>query len=593
MTSTPDKMDDGNGLVPFPKPLFKVDLETDVRVAMRDGVGLYADIYRPRETGEQLPTILIRTQYDKAPYRASASETKSGLAYMFAGQGFAVVVQDIRGRFRSEGTFHPAESDADDGYDTVSWVASQPWSNGKVGGYGCSALGINQVMMSQRRPAALKALLPQGPGGALRWRKFSVLVSGVPEIGWAFEWFVQNANQRSQPVPNVDLYEALKALPLADAANRVGSHPTDWRDWITHETGDPWWDKFPFFDETSRPDVPAMFVNSWYDTDVGETAKLFNMFREQSTSEKSRRNQFIIISPTAHCQSEQACTPHFVGERDVGDIRRDYWSIYLSWFNHWLCNDDDSGDFKMPHVQYYLMGANRWKSADSWPLPGTRFVPYYLASAGNANTSNGDGKLCTTMASGPPDNYRYDPLDPVPSPENFAVPPGQGRRAELRSPGNAVDQRQVDLRQDRLVFTSEPLREGLEVTGPLKAVLYVSSSATDTDFVVQLSDVYPDGRVYNLRTGIARARYREGYKEPKLMTPGEIYLIEVDMQATGNWFGPGHRIRVQVSSSSFPHFARNLNTGSNNATETTTVVAKNTIHHERHHPSHILLPVVE
>ncbi|TIN77349.1 MAG: CocE/NonD family hydrolase, partial [Mesorhizobium sp.] len=173
------------------------------------------------------------------------------------------------------------------------------------------------------------------------------------------------------------------------------------------------------------------------------------------------------------------------------------------------------------------------------------------------------------------------------------VPPGQGRRAELRSPGNAVDQRQVDLRQDRLVFTSEPLREGLEVTGPLKAVLYVSSSATDTDFVVQLSDVYPDGRVYNLRTGIARARYREGYKEPKLMTPGEIYLIEVDMQATGNWFGPGHRIRVQVSSSSFPHFARNLNTGSNNATETTTVVAKNTIHHERHHPSHILLPVVE
>ena len=577
-------------VVPFPKPRFEVDLQKDVRVAMRDGVGLYADIYRPRGAGERMPTIMLRTQYDKAPYRDPASKTGSGVAHMFAGQGFTVVVQDIRGRFRSEGTFHPATSDADDGYDTVAWVASQPWSNGKVGGYGCSALGINQVMMSQRQPPALKALVPQGPAGALRYRPFDVIVSGVPEIGWAFQWFVQDANQLSQPFPNVDLYEGLKTLPLADAADRVGSPPTDWRDWMTHEAGDPWWDKFPFFDETSRPDVPALFVNSWYDTDIGETAKLFNMFQKQSTSEKSRRNQFIIISPTAHCQSEQARTPHMVGERDVGDVRRDYWSVYLNWYNHWLRDGD--GDVKMPHVQYYLMGANRWKSADSWPLPGTRFTPYYFSSRGHANTSKGDGSLSTAMASGPADNYRYDPLDPVPSPENFAVPPRQGGRAELRSPGNATDQRQVDLRQDRLVFTSEPLRSGLEVTGPLKAVLYVSSSARDTDFVVQLSDVYPDGRVYNLRTGIARARYREGYKQPKLMTPGEIYPIEVDMQATGNWFAPGHRIRVQVSSSSFPHFARNLNTGGNNATESTTVVAKNTIYHDRAHPSHILLPVV-
>ncbi|TIL34590.1 CocE/NonD family hydrolase [Mesorhizobium sp.] len=578
-------------VVPFPKPLFEVDLEKDVCIPMRDEVGLYADIYRPRGARHRLATILIRTQYNKAPYRERDSKTCEGVAYQFASQGFTVVVQDIRGRFRSEGVFHPAASDADDGYHTVAWVAAQPWSNGKVGGYGCSALGINQVMMAPRRPPALAAILPQASGGAMRNRPFGIISSGVPEFGWAFEWFRDLGNQRSQVPPAIEYLDFLQTLPLADMNERSGGFPNDWRDWITHELGDLWWRQFAFFDENSRPDVPGLFIESWYDNSVNEGIDLFNAFKNQSMTERSRRNQYLIISPTQHCQSEWAQSPYLAGERDLGDVRQDYWSIYLRWFDHWL-RRDGKGEFNMPHVQYYLMGANRWKFADTWPLPGTRFTPYYFSSGGHANTNIGDGKLSTAMASGPADHYRYDPADPTPSPEAI----------HTRGDGSAADQREVDLRPDRLVYTTEPLRLGVEVTGPLRAVLYVSSSAVDTDFVVTLSDVYPDGRVYNLQKGVARARYRnaytaqpryrEDYSGPSLLTPGKIYRIEVNMEATGNWFGPDHRIRVQVASSSFPHFARNLNTAGNSGTETAAVVAQNTLYHDNDHPSNIMLPVV-
>ncbi|WP_244662140.1 CocE/NonD family hydrolase [Mesorhizobium huakuii] len=557
---------------------------------MTDGVGLYADIYRPRGAGERLPTILIRTPYSKAPYRDGRdSNMKNGIAFMFAGQGFIVVVQDVRGRFRSEGS-RGAASEAGDGYDTVSWIAAQSWSNGKVGGYGCSSLGISQVLMASRQPPALLAILPQAAGGAMRNRAGDVIVSGVPEIGWAFEWFRNHGNQGSQTPEKIDYQEMLRSLPVADMNERSAGFPNDWRDWVIHEPSDPWWDQFALFDESSRPNVPALFVDSWYNVSVNETLDLFNAFQKQSTTEQVRRNQYMIISPTGHCQSESTQTPFIIGERDVGDIRQDYWSIYLRWFDHWL--RDGQGDFEMPHIQYYLMGANRWKSGDSWPLPETRFVPYYFRSGGKANTSNGDGILSMAMATGPADHYRYDPADPTPSPESIRG----------RADGSAADQREVDLRPDRLVFQTEPLSSGMEVTGPLRAVLYVSSSARDTDFIVMLSDVYPDGRAYNLQKGIARARYREAYtaqasyledyRDPSLLTPGKIYRIEVNMQATGNWFGPGHRIRVQVASSCFPHYARNLNTGGDNATESATAIAENTLYHDRNYPSHIILPVV-
>lgn len=596
----------GSETVPYPQPRYAVDLEKDVRIPMRDGIGLYADIYKPRGVGDRLPTILIVTPYSKAPYRESRLNTYKGVAHMFASQGFAVAVADMRGRFRSEGMYFPAGKDVngDDGYDIIGWLASQPWSNGKVGGYGCSELGGTQASMATLKPLALAAIVPMGASGALRNMQNENQQFGVPKLSM-LKWFASidpghaangssqstspDGSQQPRPPAQIDYDRIFRTLPIADMADRAGlKHPDAWREWMTHEPGDPWHLQFPFIDENSRPNVPALWVGSWYDK-PDPMLELFNRFKNQSTSEQARGNQYAIVSATDHCRSETGHAPYIAGQkngqRDVGDVRLDYWSAYLRWYNHWL--RDGQGDFSMPHVQYYLMGANRWKSAESWPLPGTRFVPYYFSSGGHANTSRGDGKLSTAMATGPYDHYRYDPADPTPD-------------AEGGSASNNPSE--VDLRSDRLVFTSEPLRSGMEVTGPLRAVLYVSSSAVDTDFVVQLSDVYPDGRVYKLAHGVVRARYRdayaapsiaqEDYRHPSLLTPGKVYRIEAKFGATGNWFGPGHRIRVQVSSAMFPAFAPNLNTGGNNSTETTTVVAENRIYHDRDHPSHIILPVV-
>lgn len=589
--------------VPYPQPRYEVDLEKDVRIPMRDGIGLFADVYKPRGANDRLPTILIITPYGKATYREPDLNTAwKGEAHMFASQGFAVAVADMRGRFRSEGTYFPAGKDvnATDGYDTVGWLAGQPWSNGKVGGYGCSELGVTQAMMASLKPSALAAIVPQGASGALRNFPDENQQFGVPHLSM-LKWFgsidagyaangssqstPRDGSQQPQPPAQIDYNRIFRTLPIADMADRAGlKHPDAWREWMTREPGDPWQLQFPFIDENSRPNVPALWVGSWYDK-PDPMLELFNRFKNQSTSDQARRNQYVIISATEHCWSETGRARYITGQRDVGDVRLDYWSVYLRWYNHWLRDGHDG--ISMPHVQYYLMGANRWKSAESWPLPGTRYVPYYFSSGGHANTSRGDGKLSTAMATGPDDHYRYDPADPTPD--------AGGANA-------SDDQREVDLRSDRLVFTSEPLRSGMEVTGPLRAVLYVSSSAVDTDFVVQLSDVDPDGRVYKLAHGVVRARYRdaysapstaqEDYRHPSLLTPGKVYRIEVKLGATGNWFGPGHRIRVQVASAMFPHYAPNLNTGGNNSTETTTVVAENRIYHDRKHPSHIILPVV-
>jgi hypothetical protein len=569
---------------------------------MRDGVGLYADIYRPRGAGKRLPTILIRTPYSKAPYRQLDWKSRHGVAYMFASQGFVVIVQDMRGRFRSEGKYVVAGKVvmADDGYDTVAWIAAQPWSNGKVGGYGCSELGNAQMMMAPSRPPALAAIVPQGASGSLRNYPDENQQFGIPLVSM-LPWFIgidpgysptsalgklpPEGSEQPQLADKVDPDQLVRTLPVADMADRAGlKHPDGWRDWMTRAPGDPWFRQLPFIDEHSRPDVPALFVTSWYDN-ADPALELFNRLRTQSTSDQARRNQYVIVSATAHCKYESAQTPYIAGQRDVGDTRRDYWSIYLRWYDHWLRGTQNA--INMPHVQYYVMGTNRWKSAESWPLPGTRFVPYYFRSAGRANTSHGDGGLSAAMATGPADRYRYDPADPTPDGEIW---------------NGSNDLRKLDLRSDRLVFTSHPLRSGLEVTGPLRAVLYVSSSALDTDFVVQLSDVYPDGRVYNLSQGVVRARYRdayaapttaeEDYTHPSLLKPGKIYRIEMKLGATANWFGPGHRIRVQIASALFPLYARNLNTGGNNATESAMVIAENKIYHDRDHASHIILPVV-
>jgi putative CocE/NonD family hydrolase len=295
------------------------------------------------------------------------------------------------------------------------------------------------------------------------------------------------------------------------------------------------------------------------------------------------------MSPTTHCRSETVTDQTVVGELDFGDARHDYWGMYLKWFDHWL-KGADNGVTSMPKVQLFVMGRNQWRGEHEWPLARTRFTPWYLHSRGRANSRNGDGTLSALAPrSEPADSFVYDPAAPVPTIGGSVCAACARGRNLVDGP---AEQREVEIRSDVLVYTSAPLERGVEVTGPLNVVLYVSSSARDTDFTAKLVDVHPDGRAYNIQEGIQRMRYREGYDRKVWMEPGAVYKVEIDLEATSQYFKPGHRIRVSVSSSSFPRWDRNLNTGGNNYDETEWLVARNVVHHSARYPSHIVLPVI-
>ncbi len=382
-------------------------------------------------------------------------------------------------------------------------------------------------------------------------------------------------------LPEIDYEELYWSLPTRDIMQKIGAHPTDWVDWLTHESDDPWWDQINFISGTEKIDVSTLHISSWYDPSVEETLFTFNYFQENALSEIAKNNQYVIISPTLHCGSERATEHTVVGVCDVGDARLNYYEIYLKWFDYWL-KGVENGITGLPKVQYYTMGRNEWRSADEWPLPETDYTKYYLHSSSSANSRYGDGQLSDKVPETKlSDTILYDPANPVPS---IGGPNGLPRGAQ--------EQSIVEIRNDVLVYTTPILKNGIELTGPIKAVLYVSSSAKDTDFTARLIDVYPDGTAYNIQEGILRARYREGLTKKVWMEEKEVYKIQINMDATSNYFKPGHRIRLQVSSSNFPQYDRNLNTGGNNYDETEWVIAENMIHHSKKYPSHLILPVI-
>ena len=590
---------------PFPRPegAYEVRLDPTHMVPMRDGVRLATDLYFPVGTDTPLPVVQIRTPYGKLPHRRDASAAR-----YFASHGFAVAVQDMRGRYQSEGEYFVSRADREDGYDMVSWLAEQPWSNGRIGTYGCSYLGENQMQLAATRNPHHAAALPQAAGGSYRY--FGVIFGGVTELAASLGWFrgagskvfyrippgtpreeMLQVEEMINPAPNpgeLDFQAAWRTLPYIDMLKASGAPPTDFEAFVSHEPGDPWWDRIGYVQPDDRFDVPALHVNSWYDLGVGETLKLFNLLSDNAESDRARDNQFAIISPTDHCTSEIATSRTVVGERDLGDARLDYWTIYLDWFDHWL-RDDADADFDMPRLQYYLMGANEWRTAGSWPVEGTEFRPMYLHSGGSANTRAGDGRLSWEAPDEeqPADTFTYDPDDPVPTIGGPVCCTGTAD-----APAGGFDQSAVEDRHDVLVYTSEPLDEGLEVTGPIELVLYVSSDARDTDIVGKLVDVHPDGRAINVQEGILRARYREGYGRKVWMEPGEVYELRIDLQATANYFGAGHRIRLEITSSSFPRWERNLNTGGRNHDETEWELARNSVHHAPMSASRLIVPIV-
>jgi len=576
----------GQEQLSIPNKKYEVRLEKKRMVPMRDGVRLATDLYFPENPGKQFPVILIRTPYDKTEFREVDSP-----AYLFASHGYVVAVQDVRGKFESEGDYIVSAADTKDGYDMISWAARQPWSSGKVGTYGCSYLGENQIETAKLRNPNHYAMIPQAAGGAHRY--FGALTGGAFELAAGFGWFLQHGKKvhapsmaDSSPV-NVDFRGNWRSLPLIDMLRKAGGPPTDFEGFVSHAPGDTWWNQFGYVKDTDRFDVPALHVNSWYDFGVADTLKLFNLFRRNSGSARARDKQFVIISPTTHCRSEQASQHTKVGERDLGDARFDYNNLYLRWFDYTLKGIANAMD-KIPHVQLYVMGRNEWRDEHEWPLARTNYTKYYLRSNGHANSRFGTGILRTLKPkAGPSDHYVYDPENPVPSVGGPVCCTGTPD-----APPGAFDQTEVESRNDVLVYTTDVLKKGIEVTGPLEAVLYVSSSARDTDFTLKLVDVYPDGRAYNIQETILRSRYRQGFDKKVWMTQGKVYKLDIDLNVTSNYFAPGHRIRLEISSSNFPRFDRNLNTGGNNYDETKWVTAKNTIHHSRLYPSHITLPII-
>ncbi len=584
-----------------PQPRHDVVLQEGVWVPMRDGVRLSTDLYVPRGTGERLPVIMIRTPYDKRPHRRADSAAR-----MFAGQGYVVAVQDVRGKFESEGEYTISKDDVADGSDAATWLATQPWSNGKVGTYGCSYLGDTQVMQARVQNPHHVAMVPQAAGSSIHYRYFGTMDGGAIELAGGLGWFrgygskvyLRYPSTLAAPFrrffeigpvapPIADYRPIWSSLPLVDMMKKAGGPPTDWEDFVSHPPGDPWWDQFGYIKPEDRFDVPSLQVNSWYDFGVAETLQQFNQFRTNALSARSRDSQFMVVSPTEHCRSEAATENTRVGQRELGDARFPYWDLYLRWFDHWL-RDADNSVTAMAHLRIYVMGRNAWRDEQEWPLARTRFVKYYLHSGGRANTSSGDGVL-SPVAPGdePPDSFAYDPASPVPTVGGPGCCSGTSEVA-----AGAFDQSEVEKRQDVLVYSTPPLQEGLEVTGPLEVVLYVSSSARDTDFTAKLVDVYPDGVAYNIQESILRARYREGFAQEVWLEPGGVYRLGIDLKATSNYFQPGHRIRLEVSSSSFPRYDRNLNTGGRNYDETSWVAARNTVHHSAGRASHVTLPVI-
>ena len=592
-----------------PEPIYKVIIQKSRMIPMRDNIRLSTDLYVPKNKEGKLPVILIRTPYNKNVFR---NKEKKHIAHFFSSQGYIVAVQDCRGKFESEGIYSPpAGNEANDGYDTVDWLTKQDWSNGKVGTFGCSYPGETQMVQAPLMHPGLAAMIPQAAGGVIgaangRYNYWAGFKGGVLDHAASISWYFRAAHKYSYKpppgltdteilnireffnpavtkLPDIDLEQLNWYLPLIDVMNEAGAPPNDWVDLITKDFGDSWWhDVMGFYNGNEKFNTPAIHMSSWYDFSVEETLFASNYFRENAVSKSATENQFVIIAPTGHCDFDGADENTQVGELYIGDARFDYLGTYLKWFDYWLKAQENSVT-DMPKVQYYTMGKNQWQSADAWPLPETKFAKYYLHSNGSANSRYGNGRLSLKLPKNElPDIYIYDPGNPVPT--------LGGSRSE---PPGAFDQATVEIRNDVLVYSTPILKKGIEITGPITLIIYVSSSAKDTDFTAKLVDVYPDGKAYNIQDTIFRSRYRDGFTKKVWMKEDEVYKIQLNLNAASNYFASGHIIRLQVSSSNFPMYERNLNTGGNNYDETEWIVAENTIHHSKEYPSHIILPIIE
>jgi putative CocE/NonD family hydrolase len=577
----------------FISPLFAaehyaVKVERDVPAKMRDGITLRADIYRPDADGK-FPVLLKRT-----PYNKSGSGHDNDLAREAASYGYIVIIQDVRGRYTSEGDWYPFIHEAEDGYDTVEWAAALPYSNGKVGMFGGSYVGATQMLAATAHPPHLAGICP-------------VVTASNYHDGWTYQggafeqWFDESwTSGLAQDTLNRDVQKATNALqgvntlplttyPLFNLsypglvdASTYGLAPY-FLEWLHHPDYDDYWKPINLEERYTDIRVPALHIAAWYDIFLGGSLRNYMGLKAHAATEEARKGQHLLVTIGGHAGGGRK-----IGDLDFGPeaAKYDETQITLRWYDFLFKGVQNEFASGKP-VTIFVMGPNQWRQEDDWPLARAKNTRYFLHSQGGANSSRGNGSLSTSApASEPADKFTYDPGKPVPTTggplccDAFHLAPGP------------KDQRTLEERDDVLIYSTPPLEHDLEVTGPVRLEFFASSSAVDTDFTAKLVDVSPDGSAINIAEGILRAKYRDSQETPTLLTPGKVYSLAIDLWATSNVFRAGHRIRLEISSSNFPRFDRNLNTGESAATSTRWTNATNTILHDAAHPSALLLPVV-
>jgi len=557
--------------------------EMNVMVPMRDGVKLATDIYRPKTPGKY-PAIVCRLPY------GSDGSMYSILAKFYVRHGYIFIVQDTRGTFSSEGTYFPLVFEYDDGHDTIDWVTKQSWYNGKIGAWGGSYFGYTQWEAAPDNPA-ITAMNPLYTSGSIKEVMFrggaTVYVTFVPwNAGMQQAWNEKQGikqevkvdllaggffNLPIRPSQKVDVKELIKDRKnLEKGVENWTEHPGDIQDA----------DALNFDPFYSKVSAPSLLIAGWYDMFQGPELNDFIRIRSQGKGDAKQTR--IIVGPWTH--GAPGIPQNKIFEQKMLDGLKLYGSEMLNWFDYWLKGVDNGAGKEAP-LKIFVIGENQWRDEKEWPLARTKWTNYYLHSNGSANSSKGGGKLDLILPQDESaDKFAYDPNHPAPTRGGAFLPYGEW-------PAGSFDQSEIENRPDVLVFVSEPLTQGVEVTGPVRMVLYAASDAKDTDFTAKLVDIYPDGKAYNLCDGIIRARYRESLVQPSALVPGKVYQYQIDLWATSNYFQPGHKIALEISSSNFPQFDRNTNCAGEGGPDCRKI-ARQVVYHNSEYPSQIILPVI-
>ena len=569
--------------------------QTDVAATMRDGTVLRADLYRP-SSPSPVPVILMRTQYGKTGAQVQPSRYQS--PDWFASHCYLVVVQDIRGTGTSGGVFEEYAHDRDDGYDSVEWAAALPGSDGKVGMYGSSYVGATQWLAAITAPPHLVTIVPANTaadyydGWTYQGGEFRLAFI----LPWALGLAASAADNRHDPALSADLraahaditdllahrpYAALPVLRPADPA------VAPWYfQWINHSGRDDFWKRWSIRDRYPSVRVPVLDIAGWYDAFLDGSVGNFAGMTAAGGTDDARRNQRIVIGPWDHLAWGRTGSSPAPLLKDIGAVADSPVNeLMLAWYDHFL-KGIDNHVVAGPRVDYFLMGADRWKSAPGWPLPDTRWTRYYFSGNGDIVTRAGKLSTATPDRQQTSDRYTYDPNQPAPSLGGHSCCSAES------GPQGPYDQTPVEQRSDVLVYSSDPLTVDTEVTGPITVDLWASSSAVDTDFNARLAVVKPDGEVINLNNGILRTAFRDSLSDPQPIVPGRPYQYRIAIWPTSYLFSAGDRIRVDISSSDYPQFAPNPNTGAPFGRDADTRTAVQTVLHDAEHPSDIMIPVI-